>query len=127
MKVQGINMDAPKKKLVSEGRVMGKTQRNLKKSKRKLLEMRTKTFTGLIDGMIKEQIRNNQGEVKCIERTIEDERKGGRNYKSYSGMKGNICRVDQNDRENADKPYWKRAYVTVVRIGSPLGPPFKKQ
>lgn len=38
-------------------------------------------------------------------------------------MKDNICRVDQNDRENADKPYWKRAYVIVVRIGSALDPP----
>lgn len=41
-------------------------------------------------------------------------------------MRDNICRVDQNDRENADKSYWKRTYVIVIRIGSPLDPPIQE-
>lgn len=41
-------------------------------------------------------------------------------------MRDNICSMGPNHRENADKPYWKTAYVVVVRTGSPLDPPIQE-
>ena len=87
-------MDTPKLKFPSDGWVMGSSHKNLEKSPRRILKMKTKPFKWKICTVIKKtRMETFREDVSELKKTIGEKRKGDRNYKRYYEVKDKISKV----------------------------------